>query len=92
MSFSALSAFIFAASSALTGFALHIRGLAEKIWKVFAPHSTARSTAFQLPPAVDRCTPIRFRAVVAFAVPAFAFIVFAIPVMLSDARSTRAGA
>ena len=36
-----------------------MRGLEEKIWKVLAPISTARSTAVQHPPVVLRCTPIR---------------------------------
>jgi hypothetical protein len=35
-----------------------MRGLDEKIWKVFAPISRARSTAFDAPPVVPRCTPI----------------------------------
>jgi len=40
--------------------ARHMRGLEEKIWKVLALISRARSTAFEAPPAVPRCTPIRF--------------------------------
>ena len=40
--------------------ARHMRGLEEKIWKVLAPISCARSTAFEAPPVVPRCTPIRF--------------------------------
>jgi hypothetical protein len=41
-----------------------MRGLEEKIWKVFAPASLARSAARKTPPAVDRWTPMRGRAVV----------------------------
>src|SRR5208337_1154986 len=40
--------------------ARHMRGLDEKIWKVLAPISRACSTAFEAPPVVPRCTPIRF--------------------------------
>jgi hypothetical protein len=36
-----------------------MRGLEEKIWNVLAPIFTAHSTAFDAPPAVPRCTPIR---------------------------------
>src|SRR5271163_3684629 len=38
----------------------HMRGLEEKIWKVFAPMAWARSAAVKTPPAVERCMPIRF--------------------------------
>ena len=51
---------ILAASAGLTAAGLHMRGLEEKIWKVLAPASTARSTAVQQPPAVPTCTPMRF--------------------------------
>lgn len=39
--------------------ARHIRGLAEKIWKVFAPKSCALSAARSKDPLVKQCMPIR---------------------------------
>src|SRR5579883_378484 len=37
----------------------HMRGLEEKIWKVFAPMACARSAAMYTPPEVERCIPMR---------------------------------
>jgi hypothetical protein len=39
--------------------ARHILGLAEKIWKVFAPNSAAFKAAFSRDPALDVWIPIR---------------------------------
>ena len=35
----------------------HCLGLWEKIWRVLQSNEAARSTAFDMPPAIDVCTP-----------------------------------
>lgn len=50
---------ICSASSAVTGAARQVRGEEEKIWKQLAPQSTARWTAVQVPPEVERWMPMR---------------------------------
>jgi hypothetical protein len=59
-SYSTRSRFICSQWSAEIFAGLHMRGLEENIWKVFAPIAWARSAAVKTPPAVERCMPIRF--------------------------------
>ena len=63
MSLAARPSRILRASSGLTGPAFQVRGLDEKIWKVLAPASTARSTAVWQPPEVPRWMPMRLRGI-----------------------------